>query len=68
MPPWWATPWGRRKILRPTSGWNAIDAIALSVWGRLEVAEEGGEEAGGGDVGEEDGGFVAEAHAAVEQA
>ena len=67
MPPWWATPWGGRKILRPTSGWNAIDAIALSVWGRLAVKEEG-EEAGGGDVGEEDGGFVAEAHAAVEQA
>ena len=68
MPPWWATPWGGRKILRPTSGWNAIDAIALSVWGRLAVAEEGDEEAGGGDVGEEDGGFVAEAHVAVEQA
>ena len=34
----------------------------------MVVAEEGGEEAGGGDVGEEDGGFVAEAHAAVEQA
>ena len=32
------------------------------------VAEEGGEDGGGGDVGEEDGGFVAEAHAAVEQA
>ena len=67
MPTWWATPWGRLKILRPTSGWNAIDAIALSVRGRLSV-KEGGEEAGGGDVGEEDGGFVAEAHAAVEQA
>ena len=47
---------------------SGIGAIALSVWGRLVVAEEGGEEAGGGDVGEEDGGFVAEAHAAVEQA
>ena len=67
MPTWWATPWGRLKILRPTSGWNAIDAIALSVWGRLAV-KEGGEEAGGGDVGEEDGGFVAEAHVVVEQA
>ena len=46
---------------------GGIGAIALSVGGGL-VAEEGGEEAGGGDVGEEDGDFVAEAHAAVEQA
>ena len=51
---------------------GAIDATGcyghrLCRRGGLAV-KEGGEEAGGGDVGEEDGGFVAEAHVAVEQA
>ena len=55
-----------------SDGYGAIDATGcyghrLSRRGGLAV-KEGGEEAGGGDVGEEDGGFVAEAHAAVEQA
>ena len=57
---------GRAQNIAPLQV-SGIGAIALSVGGGL-VAEEGGEEAGGGDVGEEDGGFVAEAHAAVEQA
>ena len=57
---------GQAKYCDPTSGWNRWYSAICG--GRLVVVKEGDEEAGGGDVGEEDGGFVAEAHAAVEQA